>query len=82
MEATNVVGPLTVRSTTGPVRLDGNQVHAPVTIDGNRTGDAAAVIDDNDITGPLSCRNNTPPPTDDDRPNRVDGPVSGQCRDM
>ena len=82
VESTDVVGPLTVRSTTGPVRLDGNRVHAPVTVDGNRTGEAAPVVAANDITGPLSCRNNTPPPTDEDRPNRVQGPVSGQCRDM
>ena len=82
VSSTTVVGPLTVRSGTGPVRLDGNVVHAPVTVDGNRTGEVATVIAANDIAGPLSCRNNAPPPTDEDRPNTVEGPVGGQCRNL
>jgi len=82
VSSTTVAGPLAVRSGTGPVRLDGNVVGGPVAVDANRTGDAPAVIAANDISGLLSCRDNAPPPTDEDRPNSVDGPVAGQCRNL
>ncbi|MCK0114180.1 S8 family serine peptidase [Ornithinimicrobium sp. F0845] len=75
-------GPLTLRSGTGVVTVDGNTVNGPVTLDRNSTGEVPILIADNTIGGPLTCNRNTPPPTDDGRPNTVEGPRSGQCSDL
>ena len=64
---------------TGVVTLDGNTVWGPVVLDRNSTGGTPIVVAENSITGPLRCTGNTPPPTDDDRPNEVSGPRTGQC---
>jgi hypothetical protein len=40
------------------------------------------VIAENVIAGTLSCYENVPPPTNDGRPNTVEGTTRGQCRNL
>ncbi|HLS44830.1 MAG TPA: hypothetical protein VK045_05305, partial [Ornithinicoccus sp.] len=75
-------GALTLRGGSGLVTVDGNSIDAPATVDGNSAGDMPIIIADNVIDGALSCSRNTPPPTNDSRPNAVDGTRSGQCSDL
>jgi hypothetical protein len=49
-----------------------------VNLIGNRT-DAATLVSDTDVGAALNCLGNQPPPTDAGRPNRVAGPLLGQC---
>jgi len=53
---------------------DGNRVNGNVVVDRN---EAAAEISDNDVSGNLTCRGNTPPPVGGG--NRVEGNKEGQC---
>ena len=75
-------GALTVVASSGTITVDGNQVGGPATLQRNVTGEVPIMVADNVIDGPLTCRNNTPPPVNDDRPNEVVGVRSGQCADL
>lgn len=77
-----VNGALTLLAGTQRITVDGNRVSGPVTLQRNTTGEAPILVADNVIEGPLTCRSNTPPPTNDDRPNVVSGTRSGQCADL
>ncbi|WP_114905871.1 S8 family serine peptidase [Ornithinimicrobium murale] len=77
-----VNGPLTLRGGTGVVTVDGNTIGGATTLDRNSTGEVPILLADNTIDGALTCRGNTPPPTNDDRPNAVEGRQSGQCADL
>lgn len=77
-----VRGPVLVHGGTSRVVLSGNEVTGPVWVTGNRTGDQPVVVSGNTVVGLLSCTGNQPPPTDAGAPNRVTGPVFGQCADL
>jgi 5'-nucleotidase len=70
--------PVQVSDSTGGVRLDTITASAPVRVTGN-TGSQPVVVAANSLTGPLACSGNTPAPVNENRPNTVGGPASGQC---
>ncbi|HEU4542677.1 MAG TPA: hypothetical protein VFR23_16230, partial [Jiangellaceae bacterium] len=74
-----VDGRLTVSGSTERVAVAGTSVIGLVTIIDNTTGDVPIVIADNDITGPLTCSGNQPPPTNGGLTNTTTGPKTGQC---
>jgi len=53
-------------------------VEGGASLTGNSAGTAISQVAANHIGGPLACSGNTPP-TDDNQPNTVSGPASGQC---
>ncbi|GAA2709902.1 ExeM/NucH family extracellular endonuclease [Micromonospora olivasterospora] len=73
-----VTGPVSLTANTGGVRLDGVTITGPVTLTGN-TGSQPVVVAANTIGGPLGCSGNSPAPGNDNRPNTVRGPATGQC---
>jgi hypothetical protein len=77
-------GGLTLTGNSGGFEAGGNKITGAASVTGNTgTGppwqDAAAEIEGNSISGPLSCANNSPAPTDDGQRNTVSGTRSGQC---
>jgi hypothetical protein len=75
---------LSLSGNSGGFEAGGNKVTGAVSVTGNTgTGppwqDPAAEIEGNSVTGPLSCSNNSPAPTDDGQRNTVSGTRSGQC---
>ncbi|MGH3682494.1 MAG: hypothetical protein ACRDT2_19860 [Natronosporangium sp.] len=58
-----VTGPISIRGTTGSVRLSGLQVVGSVLVVLNRTGEHPIVVAGNWIVGSLFCTGNQPPPT-------------------
>jgi hypothetical protein len=81
-----VVGPVRVAGNTGFVEVGGNRIVGPLTVNGNTTSipvppenAAATEIEANLVFGFLACTGNTPPPTNDGRPNTVVGFRTGQC---
>ncbi|MFY1634778.1 ExeM/NucH family extracellular endonuclease [Solwaraspora sp. WMMB335] len=72
-------GPLEVTGGDGGLRLDGADISGPVNLVNNKHDESPVVVAGNTIRGPLHCQGNSPMPTDEDRPNTVQGPVSGQC---
>ncbi|GAB3460293.1 ExeM/NucH family extracellular endonuclease [Actinophytocola sediminis] len=79
IETATVTGTLTLRDNQGAITLDGSTFTGPVTLTGNRGGVLVAA---NHVRGVLTCQNNDPAPTDEDRANTVRGAVVGQCRQM
>ena len=77
-----IAGPLTLRAGTGVVTVESNTIGGATTVDRNSTGVVPILLADNTIDGPLSCSRNTPPPTNEERPNTVHGERSGQCKDL
>lgn len=75
---TRITGPVSVSGGSGGVRIDTATVTGAVQVTGNAGGESV-VIAANTITGPLSCSDNTPTPVNEDRPNTVRGPATGQC---
>ncbi|MFC0862574.1 ExeM/NucH family extracellular endonuclease [Sphaerimonospora cavernae] len=71
---TTISGPVTITG-SGEVTLDGLTISGPVRLNDNR----APVVAGNRISGPLSCTGNSPAPINNDRPNTVSGPKTGQC---
>jgi Bacterial Ig-like domain (group 3) len=67
---------VTIANSSGPVELGGNTVTGAVSVTG--TTGAATELEQNHLTGALSCSGNVPPPTDDGLPN-VATSKSGQC---
>lgn len=82
LQDTTINGPVSVRDATTQVVLSGNEIAGPVWVSDNDTGDDPVVMSGNAIRGLLACFGNQPPPTDNGVPNRVTGPVSGQCTDL
>lgn len=78
VEDGRVRGAVSVGFSSGGVRVDSVTVNGPVTLAGN-IGSEPVVVAANTITGPLSCVGNRPAPVDEDRPNTVRGPATGQC---
>ncbi|MFE5486421.1 Ig-like domain-containing protein [Streptomyces sp. NPDC056527] len=71
-----VIGPLTVRGTTGPVALcEGGSITGPVTFESNEGG---TTVSGSTITGSLRCEGNIPAP--ELTGVTVSGPRFGQCR--
>jgi hypothetical protein len=81
--ANTITGPVTLTGNGAGVQLGGNLIHGPVRLTGNSggtsPGTAVSQVAANQIGGPLACSGNTPAPTDDNQPNTVAGPASGQC---
>ncbi len=77
VERARISGPVSLVGNAGSVRLDAATVTGPVAVTANIGGDH--VVAGNTIHGPLSCRANNPPPTNEDRKNTVRGPAWGQC---
>jgi hypothetical protein len=77
-------GNLTLTANAGQLELSSNHVSGGVTIT-NTTGtgpnleNLISEIEGNQISGQLSCTNNTPAPINDGHPNTVTGSRSGQC---
>ena len=79
LRESEITGPVTVTGTTGGVALSGNQVTGNVSVNGNTTDGLAIVVAGNRIVGPLACAGNTPPPINQEVPNKVTGQATGQC---
>lgn len=77
-----LLGPVTARQVDGALLLDGNAIGGSVTLQANSTGERAILVAENTVGGVLTCRQNTPPPTNDGRPNTVNGVRTGQCADL
>ena len=84
--ANNLRGTVTLTGNTGSLELGGNQIPASVTVNNNTTtistppeSATATEIEANNISGNLACTGNTPPPTNDGKPNTVLGTRSDQC---
>jgi hypothetical protein len=71
-----ISGPVHVAGNAGPVNVSGNTVGGPASITGNTGG---TVVAGNSVSGSLSCSGNKPVPTDHGKPNKPDGPATGQC---
>lgn len=85
--ATNVFrNGVSLTDNTGFLRLSGNRIGGTTTVDGNTTtilvppeNAPATEIEANEINAGLGCTANTPPPTNDGKPNVVRGARTGQC---
>jgi hypothetical protein len=78
-----VIGPISLRGTTGSVALSGTQIVGSVLVVDNRTGEVPIVVSGNVIVGSLFCTLNQPPPTDGGLPNTVLGGLKlDQCADL
>jgi hypothetical protein len=80
-------GALTLSGNTGQLELGGNQINGGATISttsgtGPTVENSITEIEGNQISGPLSCTNNTPAPIDDGSPNHATGGATGQCRGL
>ncbi|MFC5288889.1 ExeM/NucH family extracellular endonuclease [Actinokineospora guangxiensis] len=75
----NLTGTLSVAKATGEVVVDGGTITGLVSLVGNTGG---VTVAGNRVLGILSCTGNTPAPTNDNRPNRLLGLASGQCRGL
>jgi 5'-nucleotidase len=73
-----VAGPVSVSAGTGGVRVDTVTAGGPLRLTGN-TGGLPVVVAGNSVAGPLACSGNSPAPVNENRPNTVRGPTSGQC---
>lgn len=80
----DIRGHLTLNANAGQLELSGNHIAGGVTIS-NTSGIGPTVenliteIEGNQISGQLSCSNNTPAPIDDGSPNTATGGGTGQC---
>jgi hexosaminidase len=77
----SVSGPVNITGTTGDVIVERVGISGPLVLAGTATG-PAPVVAGNTIAGPLSCTANTPAPVNNDVPNTVRGPATGQCRGL
>ena len=80
----DIRGHLTLNANAGQLELGGNHVAGGVTISntsgiGPNVENLISEIEGNQISGQLSCTNNTPSPINDGRPNTTTGDRSGQC---
>jgi len=77
-------GTLNLNANAGQLELGGNQIRGGASVSGTfgvgpMVENAITEIEGNQISGQLSCTNNTPPPTDDGSPNHATGGGTGQC---
>lgn len=82
LSGTEVTGPVQVSGTSAELTIRQNEFTGPVSLVGNQTGSTPIRLSGNTVTGPLRCVDNAPAPDDDDRPNTVRGPRTGQCDDV
>jgi predicted alpha-1,2-mannosidase len=78
LDRTDIGGRVTIDGVENTAALEASSVRGPVTVRGN----SAPLIAATDVNGALGCTGNNPPPTDHGLANSVNGPVSGQCREM
>jgi Viral BACON domain len=75
-----VIGPVSIRGTSGSVTMSGTRVIGSVLVVDNRTGGTPIVVTGNSVVGSLFCTSNQPPPTDSGMPNTVIGGMKlDQC---
>ncbi|MGH3406980.1 MAG: NEW3 domain-containing protein, partial [Streptosporangiaceae bacterium] len=79
VDGTAISGPVTASGITGQLALTNAQISGPVALSGNNTGPTPIVLGDDTVGGPLSCSANNPAPSNNDQPNAVSAPESGQC---
>jgi hypothetical protein len=80
LTASQVVGPISIRGTTGSASMIGTQVVGSVLVVQNQPTDGPLVISANWIVGSLFCTGNQPPPVDGGTPNTVVGGMKlDQC---
>jgi hypothetical protein len=79
LTGSQLIGPVSLRGTTGSLVLSGNQVVGSVLVVDNRTGPLPGLVSGNWIVGSLFCTGNQPAPTDGGEPNQV---VGGQKLDQ
>ena len=77
-------GTLTLSGNTGQLELGGNQISGGATISTTSGAEptvenSITEIEGNQISGQLSCTNNSPAPVDDGSPNHTTGGATGQC---
>jgi hypothetical protein len=82
--ANKITGTVNLDENTGGTELDRNRISGSVTLNENRgTGpfpeDTGTQIEANTIGGSLHCTDNTPHPTNDEKPNTVRGSRTNQC---
>jgi hypothetical protein len=83
--ANTITGAVVLSLSGGGIELGGNTISGPVTLVGNQPAslanadNAAPELEANHIGGPLYCSGNASVPADDQQPNTVTGPASGQC---
>lgn len=82
LTGSQLIGPVSLRGTTGSLVFSGNQVVGSVLVVANATG-TAPVVGGNFIVGSLFCTDNQPPPVDGGTPNTVVGGLKlAQCGDL
>ncbi len=77
-------GTLNLAANAGQLELGGNQIRGGASITGTfgvgpTVENAITEIEGNQISGQLSCTNDTPSPIDDGSPNHATGGGTGQC---
>ena len=72
-----IMGPVTLSGNSGSITVADNTIYGPAALTGN--GGPAALVAANMVAGPLSCSANGASPTNNGKPNSVQGPASGQC---
>jgi hypothetical protein len=77
-------GTLILAANAGQIELGGNQIRGGASISGTfgvgpTVENAITEIEGNQVSGQLSCTNNTPSPIDDGSPNHATGGGTGQC---
>lgn len=75
---TEVGESVTVTNGSGRLDVATARICAGLNLIGNQT-DAPTLVSDSEIGSVLNCRDNDPAPVHEDRPNRVAGPILGQC---
>ncbi|WP_161606005.1 hypothetical protein [Microlunatus speluncae] len=79
LTTTIIRGSVTLTGTTGELGLEHSKITGSVTLTGNHTEAWRTISRSNDIRGSLSCRSNSPRPTDLGFPNHVTGATTGPC---
>jgi hypothetical protein len=82
--AANSFKNVSLSSNTAGVELDVNAISGNVSLTSNKGGgpfpeDVNPSVEANQIAGNLACTSNVPPPTNNGRPNAVNGNRTGQC---
>ncbi|WP_369185345.1 FG-GAP-like repeat-containing protein [Streptomyces sp. Y1] len=80
-------GSVVLTDNAGGLALVDNRIGGSTVVDGTSGAgpfphDDRARIAANTIAGSLACSGNTPPPSDDGRPDTVSGPRTGQCEKL
>ncbi|GAA0525143.1 glycosyl hydrolase family 43 [Saccharopolyspora erythraea NRRL 2338] len=78
LSGVEIAGQLRVDGVSGRVRVQDGRVSGPVRLQGNRSA-SPIVVAGNVFEDSLTCRANSPAPSNEGRPNEVRGAAQGQC---